>query len=379
MKKEDVASIIVYVLIIASAIIFGVGFLQPRAVTTTLTQTEYLLTIILSILGGVIFNAICFELAHILGAKLGRYEIKSVNVLGFTFYRNNDNKLKFKFSSPKGLTGDVQIYPKKDAKKEPNPRPYLMFGTLFFIIEAIALVSVYTLLEQASNDYSVFVLIVLFIGGMIFIYNIIPLKLDSLTDGYRLLLISNPKNKVAFNELLRVEKELEQGNNDVEIKVFEEITNFTAELNLNKAYLSLDKGEYLDSLDIINQIINAKNSVADKVYLRAVSQKVFVYMMVYPLDEAKNKIEEEINHQDRREISYDSSMVSARAYILLAGLIDKSKSEVERTIFDIQKAFKHTNKNRRDVEIKLFNLALDKVIDAHPNWGLEKYHLTATK
>ena len=102
-------------------------------------------------------------------------------------------------------------------------------------------------------------------------------------------------------------------------------------------------------------------------------------MMVYPLDEAKNKIEEEINHQDRREISYDSSMVSARAYILLAGLIDKSKSEVERTIFDIQKAFKHTNKNRRDVEIKLFNLALDKVIDAHPNWGLEKYHLTATK
>ena len=254
-----------------------------------------------------------------------------------------------------------------------------MFGTLFFIIEAIALVSVYTLLEQVSVDNAIFVLIVFFIGGMIFLYNIIPLKLDSVTDGYRLLLVSNPKNKVAFNELIRVEKELEKGNKDVEIKVFEEITNFTAELNLNKAYLFLDKGEYLDSLEIINQIINAKTQVAEKVYLRAVSQKVFVYMMVYSLDEAKEKIEKEITHQDRRNISYDASMVSARAYILLAGLLDKSKSEVQRTIFDIQKSFKHTNKNRRDVEIKLFNLALDKVIEAHPNWDLDKYHLTASK
>ena len=379
MKKEDVASIIIYVVIIAAAIVFGVGFLQPKAMTTTLTQGQYISMIVLSIVIGVVFNSIYFEVAHIIGAKIGRYDITSVNVLGFTFYRNNENKIRFKFSSPKGLTGDVQIYPKADAKKEPNPRPYLMFGTLFFIIEAIALVSVYTLLEQVSVDNAIFVLIVFFIGGMIFLYNIIPLKLDSVTDGYRLLLVSNPKNKVAFNELIRVEKELEKVNKDVEIKVFEEITNFTAELNLNKAYLFLDKGEYLDSLEIINQIINAKTQVAEKVYLRAVSQKVFVYMMVYSIDEAKEKIEKEITHQDRRNISYDASMVSARAYILLAGLLDKSKSEVQRTIFDIQKSFKHTNKNRRDVEIKLFNLALDKVIEAHPNWGLDKYHLTASK
>ena len=161
--------------------------------------------------------------------------------------------------------------------------------------------------------------------------------------------------------------------------MFDEITNFTAELNLNKAYLSLDKGEYLNSLEIIEKIIQAKEQVAEKVYLRAVSQKVFIYIMVYSLDEAKAKIEQEINHVDRRNISYDASMVSARAYILLAGLLDKSKSEVERTIFDIQKSFKRTNKNRREVEIKLFNLALDKVIEAHPSWGLDKYHLTYSK
>ena len=379
MKKEDVASIIIFVLIIAIAIIFGVTVLQPRASITTLTQGEYVWGIVGSIVGGIVLNSVMFEVAHIVGAKIGRYDIILVNILGLTFYKNLDNQWKFKLSAPNGLTGEVRILPKQDAKKEPNPRPYLMFGTVFFLIEVIAIVSSFMLLEKTNADLAYFLIVGLFVGGMIFLYNIIPLKLDTVTDGYRLTLISNPKNKIAFNELLRVERELEKGNKDVEIKTFVEITNFTAELNLNKAYLSLDKGDYTEALEIINNIIASKDGVSEKVYLRAVSQKVFIYIMSYSLEEAKEKIEKEISHQDRRNISFDNSMVSARAYVLLAGLIDKSKSEVERTIFDIQKAFKQTHKNRRDIEIKLFNLALDKVIEAHPTWGFEKYHLTTSK
>lgn len=374
MKKEDVTSIIVYVLIIAVAIIFGVAVLQERAVSTHMTQTEYIGYIIGAIATGLVFNAVFFELAHIAGAKIGRYNILLVNILGLTFYKK-DGKLKFKFSSPKGLTGEVRILPKEDVKKEPNPRPYLMFGTLFFVIEAFALIFVFIWLKDSATDLAYFFLVVLFIGGMLFFYNIIPLKLDSVTDGYSLTLISNPKNKVAYNELLRVEHAIECGDNSVEIKTFDQITNFTADLNLNKAYLLLDKGEYLEALTIVNQIASAKNDVSDKVYLRALSQKVFIFMMSLPFEEAKETILKEISHQERRDISNDASMVSARAYILLAGLIDKSKSEVERTIFDIRKAFRGTNKSRRNIEIKLFNLALDKVIEAHPQWDMGKYRL----
>ena len=374
MKKEDVASLFIYVIIIATAIIFGVTVLQERASATHMSQGEYIGYIILAIATGVIFNAIMFEVAHIIGAKLGGYSILLVNVLGFTFYKKEE-KFKFKFSSPKGLTGEVRILPKKNRSKEPSPRAYLMFGTLFFLVEAFGLVSAFIVLKGTQTDLAYFFLIVLFIGGLIFIYNIVPLKLDSVTDGYRLTLISNPKNKVAYNELLRVEYEIENGNKDVEIKTFETITNFTADLNLNKAYLSLDKGEYADALTIIEQIINAGTAVSEKVHIRALSQKIFIYMMQYDLETATKKIEEEVTHSERRIISNDTSMVSARAYILLAGLIDKSKSEVERTIFDIQKAFRATSKSRRDIEIKLFNLALAKVCEYHPQWGFEKYYL----
>lgn len=374
MKKEDVASIIVYVFIIAIAIVFGITVLQERASATQMSQAQYIGYIILAIVVGVVANSILFELAHIAGAKAGGYDILMVNILGFTFYKK-DNKFKFKFSSPKGLTGETKIFPKAARKKESNPRPYLMFGTLFFLLEAIALIVAFIFLKDKSADLAYFLLVVLFLGGMIYIYNIMPFKLDSVTDGYRLTLISNPKNKVAYNELIRVEYEIENGNKDVEIKTFETITNFTADLNLNKAYLSLDKGEYAEALVIVNQIIDAKTNVSEKVYIRALSQKVFIYMMQYDLETAKDKIEKEITHAERRSISNDTSMVSARAYILLAGLIDKSKSEVERTIFDIQKAFKATNKTRREIEIKLFNLALDKVCEAHPSWGFDKYRL----
>ena len=80
MKKEDVASLFIYVIIIATAIIFGVTVLQERASATHMSQGEYIGYIILAIATGVIFNAIMFEVAHILGAKLGGYSILLVNV-----------------------------------------------------------------------------------------------------------------------------------------------------------------------------------------------------------------------------------------------------------------------------------------------------------
>ena len=163
MKKEDVASIIIFVLIIAIAIIFGVTVLQPRASITTLTQGEYVWGIVGSIVGGIVLNSVMFEVAHIVGAKIGRYDIILVNILGLTFYKNLDNQWKFKLSAPNGLTGEVRILPKQDAKKEPNPRPYLMFGTVFFLIEVIAIVSSFMLLEKTNADLAYFLIVGLFV------------------------------------------------------------------------------------------------------------------------------------------------------------------------------------------------------------------------
>ena len=378
MKKEDITGLIVYLVIIALAIVFGLTVLQKHNSESSLAGFQYVLYIIGAVLVGAIFNSVLFELAHVIGAKIGKYTVLSVCILGFCFYKEND-KTKFKFSSYDGLTGETKIIPKEGMVDKANPYPYLFFGSVFFVIEAIAVMIIFSFLRNAEDyglrDIAYGVLTVGAIGLVILIYNILPLRIDSMTDGYRLTMVSNPKNKVAFNELLRVEYEISQGNNDVEIKIFDEITNFTADLNLNRVYALLDKREYKAAEEILDKIIEAKQEVSEKVYIRARAQKIYINLYTRDLQEAKEYYEKEVPVSERREISNDVSMASIRAYLLMSGLLDKSRSECIIALNNVYRAFKSTPKNRQHTEIIMFNEALEKVISAHPDWELEGYKL----
>ena len=377
MKKEDVIGLIIYLIIIALAVVFGLTVLQTHQVDSAFQGMLYYLFVFLSVIIGVLFNSILFELAHIAGAKVGKYEILSVTIIYFSFYKDN-GKFKFRFSSFDGLTGETKIVPKKGYEDKANPTPYLIFGSLFFVIEAIIVMVIFTLFKDkggALGDLAYGFLTVGAIGLVILFYNIIPLKIDSMTDGYRLTMVSNPKNKAAFNELLRVEHEIQQGNTDVEIKLFDEITNFTADLNLNKVYALLDKKEYKEAEEILDKIIAAKENIDAKVFIRARAQKIYINLITKDLEEAKEYYEKEVPVSERREISNDVSMASIRAYLLMSGLLDKSRSECIIALNNVYRAFKKTPKNRQATEVTLFNEALDRVIEAHADWELEGYKL----
>ena len=378
MKKEDITGLIVYLIIIALAVVFGFTVLQTHNAESSFTGFYYVLYIIIAVLVGVIFNGVLFELAHVIGAKIGKYRVISVCILGLCFYKEGE-KTKFKFSSYDGLTGETKIVPKEGMVEKANPYPFLFFGSLFFAVEAIAVMVIFSIFRHNESDIlkdvAYGVLTVGAIGLVVLIYNILPMRIDSITDGYRLTMVSNPKNKAAFNELLRVEYEISQGNDDVEIKVFDEITNFTADLNLNRVYALLDKKEYKEAEEILEKIIAAKQEVSEKVYIRARAQKIYIDLYTRNLQEAKEYYEKEVPVSERREISNDVSMASIRAYLLMSGLLDKSRSECIIALNNVYRAFKHTPKNRQHTEVTLFNEALQKVVDAHPDWELEGYKL----
>ena len=378
MKKEDITGLIVYLVIIAFAIVFGLTVLQKHGEESTLSGIFYVLYIVGSVLVGTLLNSVLFELAHVIGAKVGKYQIISVNILGLCFLKE-DGKRKVKFSSFDGLTGETKIVPKEGMVEKANPYPYLFFGSIFFVVEAVAVMVVFSLFRQAEEpvlrDVAYAVLTIGAIGLIILIYNILPMRIDSMTDGYRLTMVSNPKNKLAFNELLRVEYEIAQGNDNVEVKLFDEITNFTADLNLNRVYALLDKKEYAKAEEILDMIINAKEDVSEKVYIRARAQKIYINLVTKNLEEAKQYYDKEVPVSERREISNDVSMASIRAYLLMSGLLDKSRSECIIALNNVYRAFKHTPKNRQNTELVLFNEALQKVVDAHPDWELEGYKL----
>ena len=381
MKKEDVVGLVIYLIIIALAVVFGLTVLQTHNAESSFSGFTYIIYVAGSVIIGVVFNAILFELAHAAGAKIGKYDILSVNVLGFCFYKEQ-GKTKFHFSSFDGLTGETKIVPKKDMVEKANPYPYLIFGSLFFVVEAIIVMVVFSLFRSHESDIlkdvAYFALTVGAIGLVILFYNIVPFRIDSMTDGYRLTMVSNPKNRAAFNELLRVEYEMQQGN-AVEVKVFDEITNFTADLNLNKVYALLDEKKYAEAEGILDKIIAAKDGVDAKVYIRARAQKIYLNLITKDLDEARAYYDKEVPVSERREISNDVSMASIRAYLLMSGLLDKSRSECIIALNNVYRAFKKTPKNRQKTEVVLFNEALDKVVAAHPDWELEGYKLQITE
>ena len=378
MKKEDVSGIVVYILILAVAVVFGITVLRVHAENCGLDTIVYIFYILGAIVTGVILNAILFEVAHVVGAKAGRYLILSVNILGLLWYKDED-KTKFKFSGFDGLTGETKIYPKKDAKKEPNPSLFLLFGTLFYVIELIIVVVLFAILNKGPADTSTnvayFLLVVVVIGGMILVYNILPFKLDAITDGYRMRLTTNAANKKAFNELLRVEYAINHGESEVEIATFSEITNFTAELNLNKVYVLLEKKQFKEAEELIDIILNGKATISEKVYVRARAQKIYINIFTKPLEEAKEFYDNEVPMNERRGISNDISMVSIRTYLLMSGLLDGSKSECLLAINNVRKCFNSTPKQRQKVEADLFNEALAKIDELHPTWKLSEYKI----
>ena len=195
-----------------------------------------------------------------------------------------------------------------------------------------------------------------------------------MTDGYQLTKVTNPKNREAFNELLKVEYDMSQGK-EVDIKVFKEITNYTADLNFTKVYVLLDQNKFDEAEEILNGIIDAKENVSGSVYIRAKAQKVYIHIINKDIESALAYYESDVPVSERREISEDNSMACIRAYILMAGLLDKSRSEVVIAINKVGGAIKKTPENRKAVEKQLFNEALKRVNEAHPKWELDKYYL----
>ena len=375
MKKEDITGTIVYLLILGFGAVFIFTVLRDHSGASGLGDLYWLFNLG-ALVAGVVFNAILFELAHLFGALVGGYSIISLNILGFCFSKDA-GKWKFGLHSFNGLTGETKIVPKEGRAKPSNPYPYLLFGSLFFVLEVVAFMIVFSMYRKelgGLGNLAYFLLSMGATGLMIFVYNILPFKLDSVTDGYRLTKVTNPKNREAFNELLKVEYDVSQGK-EVDIKVFQEITNYTADLNLNKVYALLDKKQFNEAIEILDGILNARDNISKLVYIRAKAQKVYIHLVSDDMEAAAEYYDKEVPVSERREIADDNSMACIRAYILMAGLLDKSRSEVIIAINKVGSSFKRTPANRKEVEKQLFNDAVKKVNDAHPKWELDKYYL----
>lgn len=370
MRKEEIKGLIVYSIMLLAAIIVGFTAIRDQMSLYAPEKMSSFGFIIVVLIISYLLNVICLELLHVLGALLGGYSVTSINILGLCLYKK-DKGWKVGFRDFNGISGQTIIAPKKD-KLNPNLQSWLpLFG---YAVELGVCVVVSSLVKENPKAYWLVpaLTILLLIGSMLAFYNFVPIKLDSENDGYKIRLFTKPINVKAYNKMLEIQEKKRLGEEIKEIPVFDEITEFTAEINTAAMYKYLESEQFDEVEKIIDSLLDNKKVLSLNEYNRLIAQKLYLVILTKDLEEAKQLYDLICPTEIRRFIANDSSMPSIRAYVMIAGMIEGSESEVIFAKSKVEKAKKRSLASEIVAEEKLLEKAIDFVYKAHPKWVKEK-------
>ena len=376
MKKNDFATFIVYVAMIAIALLVGLLVIKPimDSYGSALPINSFLI-MIFGLLAGAFLNAFFLEMCHLLGAKAGKYTVLKCVVFGFGLVSNFGGKKKFGFASYDGLTGETKVAP-QDVKQS-NLSAYILFPVLFLFVEFIVsmVLIVYCQNAEASNPsiawLHIFMVTILAAGGIVFVYDLFPAHIESITDGYLLLLLSKPANKEAYNNMLIAEACAMEGKEIPEVPVYEELTDFTVSLNLLTVYRHLTEGEPEKALPILEPVLAEEVKVSDVTKKQCEILKLTILLEANNREKGK-KMYAEISDDTKKAIASISSMPALRAYLLIAAFIESSESEANYAVDKAEKLIKACEPNYKEAEKSLLQYDVDMTRKEHPSWDVYK-------
>lgn len=368
LKKNDFATFLAYIAMFAIALLVGLLVISPTIKGSSLSTPEAVVIVVVSVIVGVIVNSAGLELLHMLGAASGGYQILSVCVLSMTFKKRKNRKEKlFTFASFEGLTGETKVNPKDPEKS--NPTGMILFPMLGYLLEVIVLL-VLAAVFQSATWVPVGSYVILAIGGMIFVYNAIPAHLDSITDGYLLILLSRPVNRVAYNQILLAEHSENKEQALENLPLYNEISDFTATLNSLAAYRKIKEGKPEEALAIFSAIASAQKGVSKSVVQEASCQKLALLLLLEKKGEAKDYYEG-MSDADRRYIASLASLPALRCYALISGILEESDSEVSWAFDKVERLEKKVTGVALEGEKILLNSSYSLLKKMHPGWDIQ--------
>jgi len=363
MKKEDIYTVIVYAMMVAIAIFVGVNIIAPAFVTLGITGVSQYVYATITIFFAFLINVILLELGHILGALVGGYSIQTVNFLGLALIFSPKG-LRLRLQPYEGLTGETIVVPRA---KKLKPKLFLWGGLWMYVIEMVlAIVIGYGLFDQSQwGRYASVVVIA--VGGMLMIYNFMPFKLDTVTDGYKIATLTTAKGNDAYEELQRIEKMYKLGKSPKPFNVFKELNNLNVQIYFHKIYQAMVDEAYDEAK------ADLKKLAASPRLGETLQQKIFVLQTYIAFIEKKPKAAgsffHELSSKQRKYLSNDTNMSTLSTYLYVAGLIEQSNSEatytMERQVVSLKKI---QESGRKAAEAILFDRMLKLVKKKHPSW-----------
>lgn len=380
-KKNELATFVVYIGMLAIALLVALFIIRPVVTRTgSAMQINFIALVILGLISGVLLNAFILEGGHALGAKAGKNRIYRWNLLGFTFdFKEGSKKPKFRFSAPEGLIGDTAVLPLDREKSTLSA--YILFPFLGIIIEVIGfmimVVNGNSLIDrgQLSNGWLVvFGQVNLAVTGMMVLYDIFPARLESITDGFLLTLLTKPANKLAYNDILVQEYQKYNKLEVTELPVYTEVSDFTYQVNAYTALKKIEAGKLDEAIKIYDLAINTERGLIKAKKYEATCAKFVLLCLTGKARDAK-LMYEGFSDQIKSYIGELSNLSSGRTYLLVSGLFESSQDEADYVLGKFERMLKNTEKDIRPIEIKLIENCLTLIASNHPSWNLEfEYH-----
>lgn len=370
MKKNDFATIIAYALMIGLAVMMGLLVIKPvleQYGATINASINSILLIILSLVAGILINALMVEFLHLAGAKIGKYEILSFVILGIGVKKSKEKK-KFGFHSFEGLTGETKVRP-LDTKNS-SLGLFVFFPIMGFVIEVIALMIINSVASKGGASMAwlrVMALTILAVGGMIFIYDLFPARLDADNDGFLLMLLTKPANKYAYNNILEAEYCEKFGLPAPAPVVYEDITEFTATLNLHRVANLLVEGKSQEAEKILELHLNPEIKVPTAIHDLSMAYKLAI-LLERKDKTAGKKYYDELSDNERAYIAGLSSMAACRCYVLISAFVENSENECNYAIDKVSTILKHTDPEILEAEKTLIDSEVKEVRTQHISW-----------
>ncbi|MBP5091250.1 MAG: hypothetical protein J6328_01655 [Bacilli bacterium] len=375
MKRNDFAVFIVYVGILATAVLVGLLVLRPLLLAW---DNEFkILVAIAAVLGGALFNALLIEVGHFLGAKAGHYDVYAWCILGLGVKKDAEGKKKFGFMNHDGLTGDTKITP-KDLEKS-TASGLILIPLILFLAEVIGGMVMIAFSDRGvkvdGNPNAVWMKVVavtvMTIGGMIYLYNYFPAHLDNVTDGYRMILLSKPINKEAYNRHLQNEYRAAMGLPLPPIPVYDDVTDYTAAVNMDKVYQLLRAGKYGEAILVVQKTLDTEERVSESTANEAMAMKLSLVLLTTRRDGGLTYYEENVENPQRKYLATLPDASALRAYLLVAGVLEGSETETNYALERAPKIMRRVPDSKKDVENKLLSLTLQRIKTLHPTWTLK--------
>ena len=330
-----------------------------------------------SMLGGVAFSFLFYNLGKICFGKVAGYEVISIKLLGLTINRAvKPHKVTYNILDFFSIS--MQFAPKDDdTKKKPT---LLFFGGIIFEGILLILTLIFMLIfvtKGKTGLVSNFAWTFLFAtcyGFLTPLYEMIPLRQDYPTDMYNFFMTKSEEDKVAYN-IFQINKKREFTGDDFIIPEFSSYDSFYKLHTLYYVYL---KDLYESKLEKAFSVLEdmkyySKYYLEDERYLPSAET---VYLKFLIDDEAgANKAYLSIKKDERKNLTNPVSITGDRIAILVLASIHSDKE----ASLNLIKAHENkinalTNKesNRIKKENEFFLAAIEKAKKLKPEIDLGK-------